>query len=212
MKTYYWPLVLIGGTLILMGAALPWFRWSGNFVTSDEPTSGYVTGFESGGFLPAVGGGVLVLIALIEKGQPSNPNRPFIVTLLSVFSIGGWALLQSTISDAPTYSPALGFFVPGALLGIIGSLTRFSEADMMMTKIDINILMALECCIVGLGLALLIYPVLGDWAGLWHTTLPAQPCLAPVNLTANRATEYMAQCYATATAKAIQLTPPAWWP
>lgn len=44
---YYWPLVLIGATLMIIGPVLPWFRTYYGYVTLGEPTSRYITGFSS---------------------------------------------------------------------------------------------------------------------------------------------------------------------
>ena len=214
---YYWPLVLIGGTLLVLGAALPWTKVSGGMRTLWQPASEYQTGFLGAGLLPAVGGGVLLLIALIAKGEPDSHPFTLIVAVLSGLLIvgGACAQFQTFCGDCGTYSPAFGLGVSlvGALLAILGSEIRLSGADRMMTQLDILILAALELFIICVGLALVTQPALGDWLGFWHTVLPPRPCgLTPLNVTGNRVAEYTAQCYATATAKAIQLTPPAWWP
>ncbi len=210
---YYWPLVLIGGTLLIIAATLPWFQWSGGMPMIGQPTSGYDAGYESGGVLTAVGGVALLLMALIDRGNPESRSLALIVSaacglvILFVFAVP-----RPIISEQPTYWPAFGLGVStlGVAMGLSGSLARVSE-NALPDKRDMVILAAIELFMIWVGLALLIHSVLGDWLGLWHTAVPGCLCLNyPTAL--NDASSFCARCYATATARAIQLTPPAWWP
>ncbi len=213
MKRYYWPLVVIGATLLILGAALPWASYCGGWVMVDQPYCTYTAGWAGAGLLPAVGGVSLLLIALISNGKPDSAGLALLVSVLCLLVIVGGACTQTgplapIISDAPTYSPAFGFLVSllGAGLCISGSTIRVS-GNPSPGRTGLVLLAAVELFIVCMGVALLTHPLLGDWLGFWHTSLPRNPC----GLTAQHVSQQQLDCYATATAKAIQLIPP-WGP
>src|SRR5512135_3079926 len=101
---YYWPLVLIGGTLLVIGAALPSIRWSGGMPTFWQAASGYHTGFEHGGILWAIGGGILLCIALIERGA-NGRFLALVVSELCFLAIVAASVFQPICGDCPTYAP-----------------------------------------------------------------------------------------------------------
>lgn len=210
---YYWPLVLIGGTLLVIGAALPSFRGSGGFPLISQPSSWYLTGIQYGGIPWAIGGGVLLFIALISRGAPGSRSLALIVSVLCFLLIAAASIFQPICGDCPTYAPAFGLNVSllGVALSFVGSLMPLSDPTIM-TRIAVMMLMVFELLIVGAGMALARHPVAGDWLRLWYTDLPREPCGLNSPYASNQVNGHLAPCYATATAKAIELTPPAWWP
>ncbi len=211
---YFWPLVLIGGTLVILGAVLPSFRVSGGWPSLEQPSSWYDTGIQlpHAGILWAVGGGVLVLVAVFERGKPGSRGVVLIVSTACAFLM---VTAEPVLPGGLSYSPAFGLRVSvlGAALSCIGGLRWLSD-DTARTRTAITVLLVLELLIVGAGTALAAHPAAGNWLGFWHTDLPKQACqrvLCSVDQPIADCS-LRTSCYATATAKAIELTPPAWWP
>ncbi len=210
---YCWPLVLIGGTLLVVGSLLPSFWRRGGLLTE----SGFVTGIEHGGITWAVGGAILMLIALLARERPGGSGLALLLSALCLLVIMVVALPEPICGDCATYSPDFGLSVSfmGALVCIIGSLMRMPD-NPRPDKRGALILIGVEAFIICLALTLIVRPVLGDWLGFWHTSLPAQPCQILCSVgnrnPTSECSSLKASCYATATAQALQLTPPAWWP
>ena len=101
MKTYYWPLVLIGATLMIIGPVLPWFRTdSGWLLMPGQPMSRYITGYGSLGFISGLGGLVLLVITLMEIGE-SDGQGSFFVSVLFGFPIAGAGIQPARTGRAP---------------------------------------------------------------------------------------------------------------
>ncbi len=212
MKTYYWPLVLIGATLMIIGAALPWVRWENDvWLASGQLTSGYSTGY---GFVSALGGLVLLVFTLMEIGE-SDGQAPFFVSVLFGLLIAGAAYLglQRIIGETVIYSPAFGLWVSllGVAFGIIGSRIQVSRVAIK-NKTGIALLVALELFIIFCGWILITKPGVGVQLGFWETPkrLPSRLCLAG----AKASTTQEAACIATQTAEAARptATMESWWP
>lgn len=179
---YYWPLVLIGATLMIIGPVLPWFRTYYGYVTLGEPTSRYITGFGSLGFVSALGGLVLFIFTLMEIGE-SDGQASFFVSVLFGFLIAGAACLglQPLVAEPQTSSPAFGLWVSllGVALGIIGSRMRVSQTAIK-NKTGIALLVALELFVSFSGWVLIAQPGVGVQLGIWQIPerLPSRLCLA----------------------------------
>jgi hypothetical protein len=126
MKNYR-VLTLFGGILLMVGAALPWATLTSSFLGFSRTLSG----LEGDGIISAIGGLILLIVALAAKGKPGNIYSVFglivaiLCGLLLVIKIVG---LSGTSID-PSVDMSLGFGLTcvsplGVLLAFIGSVIR----------------------------------------------------------------------------------------
>ncbi len=207
---YCWPLVVFGAILLVIGAALPWWLALSSCthtVHGLDCPSRYLTGLQQGGLLSALGGVILLLVALVEKGEAGSPSFALMGSIACGLLVAGaafWKPAGSYISVSASYG--LTVSVVGAVLGITGSLIRAS-------KVGAASILTVAC------LFLLAYlNVSGAWP-IWlggHpvTYMPVCECFGSLQSWSEPTGcgPYLERCYASQAAIATQQTPPAWWP